>query len=146
MPITGGQDQLYDEVFGLIKEFVDAWDPAQAIGLRVIWQDQLENVDSNTPVLVVSIQHVLGRQASLAGGDGVRRWRSEGIVYMQVRCPAKGGLTTIGDLRNMCIMAIRGKSTPGGVWFRNVVGKEDAPKDGNSRATITGEFTYEEIS
>jgi len=145
--ITGGQEQVYDEVFTLVKETVDSWDPIAGLGLVVIWQDDLESVDIKTPVLAVSLQHVMGRQASLAGDGPARRWRSEGIIYMQVRCSARGeGLTTIGELRNMCVAAIRGKSTPGGVWFRNVIAKEDAPKDGNSRATITGEFTYQEIS
>ena len=139
--IIGGQEQAYDEIFTLIKTALDT-----VPGLSVIWQDQLDNVDALSPVVIVSLQHVMGRQASFAGDDGKRKWTNDGIIYIQARCPAKGGLTTINSLTTMCIESIRGKTTPGGVWFRNVVGKEEAPKDGNSRAITTGEFTYQEIS
>ena len=138
--ITGGPEQAYDEIFTLIKDAF-AGEP-----VTLIFQDDLENVNVTATVVNVSLRHVMGRQASLAGEDGKRKWNNDGLIYIQVRCPAIGGLTAINSLVKMGIESIRGKTTPGGVWFRNVVGKEDAPKDGNSRAIITGEFTYQEIA
>lgn len=138
--ILNGQEQAYDEIFTLIKAAFDG-EP-----VTLIFQDDLQNVDVNATVVSVSLQHVMSRQASLAGEDGKRKWTNDGLIYIQARCPAIGGLTAINSLVKMSVESIRGKTTPGGVWFRNVVGKEDAPKDGNSRAITTGEFTYQEIS
>jgi hypothetical protein len=140
--ITGGQEQAYDEIFKLVKDALEVVD-----GITIIYQDDLANVDVDGTVVTVRLQHMLGRQASLAGEDGRRKWNNDGLIFMQARCPAKdGGLTAINYLTKICVEAIRGKTTPGGVWFRNVVGKEEAPKDGNSRMNVTGEFTYQEIS
>jgi len=138
--ITGGQAQAYDEIFTLIR------DGLAALPVTVIYQDDLKNVDVTTPVVIVNLQHVSGQQASMAGDEGRRKWRNDGIVYMSVRIPASRGLTEMNVSVNTCITAIRGKTTPGGIWFRNVVGKEEAPKDGNARSIVTGEFVYHELT
>lgn len=144
MPITGGQKQVYDEIFDLIQA---ALTPLPILGTKIVFQDDLENINTDTPVIGISLQHTLGRQASLAcDGLNNRKWANEGLIHMRIRLPARGpGLTNINQVVTVCVTAIRGKSTPGGVWFRNVIGREQPPKDGNSQAVVSGEFYYQEI-
>lgn len=143
MPISGGQVQVYDEVFDLIQA---ALTPLPLANMQVVWQDDLEEINTDIPVIGVSLQHTLGRQASLACDGNLRKWANEGLIHMRIRLPARGeGLTDINQVVNVCVAAIRGKSTPGGVWFRNVIGREQPPKDGNSQGVVSGEFYYQEI-
>lgn len=142
MPIANTA-QAYDEIFTLVAGALTEF---ESDGGEIVWQDDLESIDTDTPVIGVSLQHVLGRQASLACGDGSRKWANEGLIHMRLRVPARDdGLTTLNNLVSVCVSAIRGRSTPGGVWFRNVIGREQPPKDGNSQAVVSGEFYYQEI-
>lgn len=142
MPIAS-QEQLYDEIFSLVVAGLAGTDTSD---FKIIFQDELESVQTDTPTIAISLQHTLGRQGSLATGGGQRRWTNEGLVHIRLRVPARGsGLTTLNNLVSVCVAAIRGRSTPGGVWFKNVIGREQPPKDGNSQAVVSGEFYYQEI-
>jgi hypothetical protein len=138
--ITGGRTQARDEILTVVNDAVGG------LGHTVVWQDELVDVDVNEVVLGVAVQHIAGDQAALAGGLGQRRWQTHGILTVEIRCPVKqGGLTLADDLATIMVDALRGKSTPNGVWFREVVGREVPPKDGNSRTTVSAEFVYQEI-
>lgn len=139
--ITGGKTQARDDVFTLLKTTLDT------TGTDVIWQEELEEKDVDRPLLLVHMQHLLGQQAAITQGLGCTKWQQQGFVTIEIRHPVKqGGLTARDETSTIIENALRGKSTPNGVWFRDVVGREVPPKDGNARAEVKAEFIYQEMT
>lgn len=93
-----------------------------------------------------SLVHVTGRQSSLAGEDGVRRWNRTGFVQSQCFAPlARGSVQAATRLATVIRDALQGKQTESCVWFRNPriieIGEE---KDWfNVNAII--DFDYDEL-
>ena len=138
--ITGGRTQARDDVFALVKTVLETQN------IEAIWQDDLEEHDVDVPAVSVSMYHFNGSQTSIGNATGSTRWRQEGNVEVRIRFPVKnGGLTKADDLTTMLENVFRSKSTPNGVWFRDVTGREVPPKDGNVRVEITAQFTYQEV-
>lgn len=140
--ITQGRAQARDEVFTLLR------DAALAAGYTdsdIVWQDKVIDVGVDRMLVLVHMQHLLGRQAGM-GGNALR-YEQTGRISIEVRASvAKQGLTKCDAASTVIENALRGKSTPNGVWFRGVVGREVPPKDGNARTEVTAEFTYQELT
>lgn len=142
--ITGGTTQARDDVFAFLRAAILA---AGYTDADVIWQDDLEERDVDTALVLVHMQHLLGNQAALTQGLGVKRWQKQGFITVEVRAPVKqDGLTTCDVASTVIENALRGESTPNGVWFRDVVGREVPPKDGNARTEVKAEFIYQEMT
>lgn len=126
----------------MVKNALDgAYNPS-----TTIWQDELEDIPVDHVAFVVSMNHTEGRQAAF-GGLSQRRWESRGFVTVEIRAPVKqGGLTLTDQLSTIMENAFRGQTTPNGVWFRDVVGREVPPKDGNARTQVSAELIYQEMS
>lgn len=139
--ITGGRTQARDEIFEVVKTVADAG------GYPVIWQDELEDVPVDTIYFLAHAQHVSADQASLAGDGAQRRREVLGMVHVTIRVPVKqGGLTVADNLSTIMENAFFGISTPNGVWFRNVIGREVPAKDGNAQTQVSAEFVYQELN
>lgn len=65
-------------------------------------------------------QHVTGNQASLATVIGKRRWNRQGNIIVQVFTPLNASELSAYDTAEIVVGAYEGKTTPSGVWFRNV--------------------------
>ena len=146
--ITGGRTQARDETFTLLR---DAIILAGYVDADIIWQDELEERDVDTSLVLVYMQHVVGMQAAITQGLGVRRHQSQGFITVELRSPIKplsgdDGLTNCDTAATVIENALRGRSTPNGVWFRDVVGREVPPKDGNARTEVKAEFIYQEMT
>ncbi len=107
-----------DEVFALIRAAVAAQLPA----VKLYWQGVPANAQptSNDTWARVTLNHVTGNQASLAGEDGVRRWNRTGFISVQCFAPlARGSVQAATKLACVVRDALQGKKTASCVWFRN---------------------------
>lgn len=133
-----------DESFALINAAVTAWDST----VKKYWQGvpSAQAPASNDTWLRVSLQHVSGNQASLAGVDGVRRWNRTGFITVQCFAPlASGSVKKATELACVVRDALQGKQTASCVWFRNPrINEVGEDKDWfNVNATI--DFNYDEL-
>lgn len=93
-----------------------------------------------------TMQHTDGRQASLAGEHGERRWRREGLIIVQCFAPLeKGGLTLAQRMAESVRDAYQGTATPSGVWFRNATTQEVGPDISWYHVNAIIQFNYDEV-
>lgn len=96
----------------------------------------------------ISIRVVDEGQSSLntcEGAPGQRRWRTEGLVFIQLYAPKTA--TSAAPLRKLAEIArnaFRGQVTPGGIWFRNARVVPVAPEEQSYRTNAVIEFNYDE--
>lgn len=142
--ITGGREQARDEVFTLVRDVIINEGYTDS---GIIWQDDLKDLDVDDVLFLVHMQHVDGRQASLAGDGPKRRREVRGMVHVTIRAAVrKGGLTIADNMSTIMETAFFGKTTPNGVWFREVIGREVPAKDGNVQTEVSAEFVYQELT
>lgn len=133
-----------DEVFAMIRAAVLAEDA----DVKIYWQGVPANNSPNSQDswIRVEMQHVAGRQASLAGVDGVRRWNRTGFISVQCFAPLAGGsVQKATKLAGVVRDALQGKATASRVWFRNArVNEIGEDRDWfNVNAII--DFDYDEL-
>lgn len=136
--------KVRDESFELIRAAVAAWDPT----VKMYWEGVVATTQptSDDTWLRVSLLHATGRQSSLAGADGVRRWNRTGFISVQCFAPlARGSVQRATRLACVVRDALQGKQTASCVWFRNPrVNEVGEDKDWfNVNATI--DFDYDEL-
>lgn len=133
--------QARDEIFAEVKT---AWDPT---GHEMIWPDvpKEKPTDSEAPYARTRLRHATGEQATLANHNGVRRWRRDGSIIIQVFTPLGGGLSVGYDLAKMVSDAFEGKTTAGGVQFLNTRINEIGPSGNWYQINVTADFNYDEI-
>ena len=135
-----------NEILALFKAKWDLGSPSQ--GVLVVWPDEDEAVAraDATPYVVVELEHVAGRQGSLAGATGDIRWERRGLVRVCIYTLAGRGLLQNTRLGMVAVDAFEGKTTPGGVWFRNVRYSEAPGRDGKwQQGNVVAEFTYDQF-
>lgn len=144
MTVAAGQAR--DEVFALIRAAVLAWDAT----VKVYWEGKLVPTAQlptlNDTWVRVSMQHVDGRQESLAGGDGLRRWNRVGFVTAQCFAPlSKGSVARASELASVVRDALQGRQTESCVWFKRPrITEVGEDRDWfNVNATI--DFDYDEL-
>lgn len=95
-----------------------------------------------------SRQTVLEQQSSHRDGTNGRRFRNNGLVFVQVYGPmalatANAKCRTISEL---VLNSMRGKETSNGVIFRNVRINELATDGKSYRYNVIAEYEYDEIA
>lgn len=101
-----------------------------------------------------SCQHATGNQASLANVIGRRKWNRQGSIIVQVFTPLNASELSAYDTAEIVVGAYEGKTTPSGVWFRNVRVQE-ANRDINGgvaantalwqQRNVIADFLYDQI-
>ncbi len=132
-------EQAVDDMQAMV---LAAWNPT---GHKVFWEavEDDREVD-DTAWLVSTIHHVTGRQETL-GGVGNRTFQRTGIIFLQIFTRVGNGLHESYQLAKVMADGFEGKSSPNGVWFRNVRINE-AGKDGAfTQTNVTVEFQYNEV-
>jgi hypothetical protein len=99
-------------------------------------------------------QHSTGNQASLANVIGRRRWNRSGSIIVQVFTPLNASELSAYDTAEIVVGAYEGKTTPSGVWFRNVrVQEANRDINGGLQANVSlwqqrnviADFLYDQI-
>lgn len=109
-----------DKVSTAVKEMLALFDNA--------WKPKLchyPNQDFNLPAANVvwarwRCQHFTGNQATLSDVIGKRHYESGGTLFIQVFTPLNASEIASYDTAEIVSGAYEGKTTPSGVWFRNV--------------------------
>jgi hypothetical protein len=117
---------------------------------KVIWQ-RVEPSGAQKPKGTeawarITVEHNEGGQATF-GGPGNRLFDREGIVTVQVFTPQKSdqGGTVLEALGAIARDAFEGRSTPSGVWFRDVRLQEVGPDEPWWQLNVTAKFNYDEL-
>ena len=143
-------EQARDEIHTLFKT---AWDAGvETTGKTVLYCDSKlvvpkTNDANNNPNTWarITVQHVLGYQASLSNRSGVKKFRREGIVTVQVFTPLGTGLSIADKVYTIVKNAFEGKHSPGNVWFRDVRVNEVGSSGNWFQGNVLADFEYDEI-
>lgn len=103
-----------------------------------------DKIDATNPYIIPILRHADGRQATL-GGTGVRRFVRNGLLLFRLFTPVGNGLQESYQLAKVVVDAFEGKSSPGGVWFRNTRINEIGRDGSHYETQIMVEFEYDEI-
>lgn len=92
------------------------------------------------------VQHApTAGESTLSGGAGKQMFERLGVVIVQLFDDAGKGYSRLDALTKVMEDAFEGKSTPGGVWFRNVRSPE-VGRDGRfQQVNVLADFTYVEV-
>ena len=136
--------QARDEINGLLKAAVDAYNTANGSTYQVFYEDvDKAEKDATGAHLRAFIKHNEGEQLTLAG-VGNRRFSRVGVVMVQVMTPFGDGFTLDDALVTVARNAFEGVSTPNGVWFRKVSVKDVGKTGGYQQTNVTANFEYTE--
>jgi hypothetical protein len=91
------------------------------------------------------VQHTAGRQASLSGASGTKRWERSGFLIVQLFTPILQGQSSADSLVGIIRGAFEGYSTPSGVWFRNPRISEVGSDGTWYQTNILVDFLYDEV-
>jgi hypothetical protein len=141
--------QARDEIFSLIRNYFNS----QGSTVPILWQGIPIDKPPDTSDLSyaagyarATVLHSGGRQSTLGGKSGTRFDRS-GVVIIQCFGPIGigKGLTNAEQIATMALDALEGKTTPGGIWFRNCRPNDIGPADGWFQINVVAEFLYDEV-
>ena len=138
------RDQARDEIHGLLKAAVDAYNTAHAASYQVFYDDvDKAEKDAKGAHFRAFVRHGDGGQDTL-GGAGRRRFSRTGVVTVQVMTPFGDGFTLSDALATVARNAFEGTSTANGVWFRRVTANEIGKTGGFQQVNVTASFEYTE--
>lgn len=142
MPLN--REQARDEIASMLKEAADSLGQD---GLLVLWPDSNKDTPTTkTPWARVDIVHQTTSQRALAGADSQRRYTSIGLVTVQIFTPAGDGLKLSDEYSSSLAQAYRGKTSPNGVWFRDVTCQEIGLSGVWYQVNLVATFEYGEIA
>ena len=121
--------------------FFQAW----ARRTPVAWDNlDFDAEAQNKPWVRLNVQFITGSISDL-GQVGDRRFRNEGLVFVQVFTPVGGGKSINTVLATTARNVFRGVQLAGGLWFRNE-GIIDVGPDGKwYQQNVSAEFIFDEV-
>lgn len=138
-----------DELFAQYQTILASTPAIIGESLKTVYQgvESGGKVPTNKFWARVSQQTVIEGQATLRGTDLTRRYRSEGLIFVQL-FGAKDLIEDYAKLTKLGALiktAFRGKQTNGCIWFRNTRIQELPNEDAWYRLNVVSEYTYDEI-
>jgi len=111
-------------------------------GTYIAWPDVPSSIPSGEPWVRPTIHHATGRQATLAGENGIRRWKRAGLMTIQCFTPVGDGYATSDTLVETMVSYFEGLRNSQ-MWYRNIRSME-VGKDGASvQVNVMAEFEYD---
>ena len=130
----------------ILKMAYDAWVAAGYTANNLIYDDKDGSIPTNGERWArITVRHETGSQASLSGGLGTQKYLRTGTVFVQIFEPSGEGLSSIDNSAKIIMDAFEGKSSPNGVWFRNVTFQEIGPDGNFFNGNVTIGFEYNEL-
>jgi hypothetical protein len=147
-------EQARDEVYELLMDAWTAGAPAVCGYVpKMFWKEVTPDEIPNKSQYWVkfAVNPVISPQTALGMGtapEGNRRFTTYGLVIAQVMCPANLVEASLIGIRLSQIVqsALRRKSTPNNVWFRNARINLLDQKEGYERFNVVAEMQYDEIA
>ncbi len=133
MKMHEAKDAMFGHVEGL-----------RPVDCDVVWPDKPGNIPPNSNWIRPTIRHADGRQGSLAGEDGQRRWSRKGVLIVQCFAPVGDGEYGAEVLAQTFVDGFeRIRNSP--IWYRNIRAIE-AGKDGASvQVNVMADFEYDDF-
>ena len=119
---------------------------------RAVWGDDypiawpgLPNMPPNDELTwaKVVLKHTDGRQATLAGEHGTRRFSRSGFIVISIFVPVGGGQTKAYQLAQMVSNAYEDAKLD--VWFRNTRIREQGASGAFEQIDVLTDFHYDEV-
>lgn len=130
-------EQARDIIFGVL---VAAWNPAYP----VLWDDITGSVpNADTPWARAIVRHTFGRQTSLSGEVGARKFTSSGVLFVQVFAPVGQGSTLAYQTAELVANAYRDAKLE--VWFRNTRINEVGASGAFEQINVVSDFSYDNV-
>jgi len=142
--------QARDQMCQLLKDAVAA---SVYSSVQIIWDDKKDTPpdpnDTTNAIaatwLRMTIKHSTGGQSSLSGAQATKRWTRTGYIAVQIFTPAGDGMSRADDIISIVLGAFEGKTTSGGVWFREFHPQEVGTSGPWQQTNVIGQFTFDEI-
>lgn len=142
MPLT--DPQARDEILGSLNT---AWlAGAESASLPLFFEDTRFDRPATGAYAMASVRKVESIQATLAGTDGQKRWRTFGTVTVEVFTPRGDGHVLSDALCGTARDAFRGTRTNGGVTFRRARIREAGADGTITKSIVSADFEYDEIA
>lgn len=143
---TCARDEMLAAVKAVADDLIDTvtGDPVPVIYDDV--PDEIEKADPPIAWVRATVAHQTGNQATLAGSSGVRRYTRTGLLTVQIFTPTGDGLSVADEYATAFQSALQGKSTPNGVWFRDVTAQEAGIDGPWFQTNVVGTFEYDEVT
>jgi hypothetical protein len=143
--MTADATKVRDQSFALVYAALSALTGPP----KIFWEGKVlptsAQPTSTDEWVQVSLRHVVGRQASLAGANGARRWNRTGFITVQCFAPlAAGGVQAATQLASVVRDALQGQQTEDCVWFRNARINEVGPDRDWFQVNAIIDFDYDE--
>lgn len=132
--------QAQDEMLAMVKA---AWDTT-AYADRMFYEGvPFDRPTDQSPWAVTYIRHASGAQRTLGGSSG-SLFERLGVTIINIFIPTGKGLSESYPLAKVLSDAFEGKSSPGGIWFRNVRIVEIGSEGDFHQTNFLADFTYTE--
>lgn len=132
-----------DEV---MKHFTDAWNAQTPPVPLLLYDDKERDVPENADYARIVMRHNDRDRRTLGNDVGNRRFRSFGIITVQVFAVSADGLTRSDELVNLAVNAFEGDKTgEDRVFFRNVSHQEIGQDGPWFQVNVLAEFDYDFI-
>lgn len=92
-----------------------------------------------------SVRHEESFQASMGAALNQRQFRRRGTITVQIFTPSGKGLSERLTLAKVVSDAFEGRSSPGGVWFKNVKMNEIGRDGYFFQTNVLINFEYDEV-
>ena len=163
MPAT--QEEAYDQAVAALLAVWEhdpaaTWtvptadDPSNVIdGVRIEWPNKPENRDRDKqsaanktkPWAKFLWQPVTGRQTNIGTATGGDRYEHTGLMTLEIYTPLHEGLTLGMALYKMAASAFQGKTTSGGMFFKNPRPRIVGADKGSHRVDFQMDFQFDEV-
>lgn len=127
----------------VLSVFKAAWDTQPSYA--VTWND-VPAAPPGTDVIWArpTVRHATGRQSSLSGEIGLRKFQHTGTVFVQIFGPVGDGLKQVYSAANLVKNAYE-DSRHENLWFRNVRLNEIGENGGFQQFNVLADFLYDEV-
>lgn len=127
--------EAVDDINGILRD----------LGLNVHWEGVQRDRDQDDSAFVRFIIRHVGSEQKTMGPVGSRKFERTGFAVAQIFNPIGKGLSDSYISATNVNDAYEGKTSPNGVWFRNVRINEIGKEGDFFQTNVVIEFTYDEI-
>lgn len=134
-----------DAILTLFKAAIDL----NAPGVIVVYDDTKTEIPTSATSewMRVQVEHLERIQPTVGNAVGLRRFRSSGLITVQIFTPYGGGLTRADLLADIVFDIFDGVSTGSGdgITFRNVTMREVGQSGNWFQSNILVDFEYDTV-